>query len=94
MTQISTLSSNITSSLELGEHHYQDVRVVVEGKLRDRIHLVGKPTRQKGPYGGAPLTEETIANNIRIAMEGMVKSSVQNLLDTATYYREKYKLAI
>ena len=94
MTQISTLSSNITSSLTLGEHHYQDVRSVVEGKLRDRIHLIGKPTREKGPYGGAALTEETITSNIRIAMEGLLKGSIENLLDTATYYLEKYSLAI
>lgn len=90
MTDTATLSSNITSSLQLGDHHYQDVRCIVEGKLRDRLDkLLGKKTRK-----GVPLTEEKISNTVKYAVENLLNSPIKNVLETAEHYRKKYDLAI
>jgi len=90
MADIALLSSNITSSLDLGDHLYPHVRAIVEGKLRDRVKLVGKKTRKDGV-----ITEESISSTIQYVMTGLLRDGSFDLIgDTADYYRQKYSLAI
>jgi hypothetical protein len=90
MADTALMSSNIVATLDLGDHLYDDVRSIVEGKLRDRVDkLLGKKVKD-----GSIITEERISNTISYAMGNLLEAPVALVLETANYYRKKYSLAI
>ena len=90
MTDTGLMSSNITDALDLGDHLYDDVRSIVEGKLRDRVdNLLGKKLKD-----GSIITEERITSTISYAMGNLLEAPLDLVAETANYYRQKYSLAI
>jgi hypothetical protein len=89
MADTALMSSNIVATLDLGDHLYDDVRSIVEGK-RDRVDkLLGKKLKD-----GSIITEERISNTISYAMGNMLEAPLDLVTETANYYRKKYGLAI
>lgn len=87
MIDLSLWANNITSTLNLGDHLYNEVKNIVEGKLRDRIKLLGLKDRN-----GNQISEDRISNTIRYAMETILSGDSQLINKTSSYYIKKYNL--
>ena len=76
----SDISTKIVDSIELGDHFYDDVWCVANGKLRDRSPQVVKQ-----------LGAAKIKKVVSYATKGLVsKLPVAEIASMAKYYREKY----